>query len=160
MNIEAPLSKYKKSNIKILIFAMLLFGIWFGYDGYFSKTFIEEHTVETEQNGVVEKAPDDTLVFNRKAPIYLSVGVLLLIGYLYVIKDVKITANENELVLGKGKKINYDSIQSINKTFFESKGYFIITYQDEDGKETDCKLTDKKYDNLSAVLDHLITKIS
>lgn len=160
MAIEAPISKYKRDNIKIFIIALLIFAVWFGYDGYFNKKFIDDHMVESKEIGSIEKKADDTLEFNRKAPPVLFGAIVLLAGYLYIIKDIKIVAGENELILNKGRKISYDSIQKVNKTFFGSKGYFIITYKDDTGKEADCKLTSKKYDNLSAVLDHLIAKIS
>ena len=160
MVIEATISKYKKNNIKIFIAVLILLAAWFTYDGYFNEKFIANHTDEIQNADVIEKKADDTLEFNRKAPPFLFAGALLLAGYLYMIKDIKITANENEIVLAKGKKIDYDSIQKINKTYFESKGYFTITYQQPDGQEIDCKLSNRKYDNLPAVLDHLVSKIS
>ncbi|MBC8481113.1 MAG: hypothetical protein H8D47_00400 [Planctomycetes bacterium] len=153
MIIEATISKYKKNNVKIFIAVLLVLSVWCIYDGYLNKDWIEEHTNE-------DGTPAAYLVVNKKAPPFLFAGALLLAGYFYMIKDIKLTANENEIVLGKGKKIDYDSIQKINKTYFDSKGYFVITYQQPDGKESDCKLSSRKYDNLSAVLDHLISKIS
>lgn len=157
MAIEAPISKFKKNNVKIGIVILLVLASWFAYDGHFNDDFIKKNTVD----GV----PNDTLVFNQKAPPYLAAAAVLLGIYLAVIRNKKLVADENELVVSDGKKIAYDSIEKIDKTHFESKGYFIITYssatgKDQAGSETKLKISDRKYDNLAAVLDELVAKIS
>ena len=153
MAIEAPISKYKKNGLLIYIVVCLAVSAWFAYDGYRNEKFIEEHTLE---NGT----PDSTLVFNRKAPPFgLGIAVLL-VGYFLVIKNKKLVADETDLILSATEKIPYDSIQKIEKTHFESKGFFVLTYKDSSGKELECKISKRKYDNLSAVLDHLVGKIS
>jgi hypothetical protein len=152
MAIEAPLSKFKKTNFKIYIVVCIIAAVWFGYDGYFSKKFREKHAPD----GV----PDSTMVFNRKAPPFFIAGALLLGVYLYAIRNKKITADENELIISDKENIPYDSIQKIDKTYFDTKGVFIITYKDTDGNEANRKLSSRKYDNLAAILDHLVAKIS
>jgi hypothetical protein len=152
MPIEAPLSKYKKNNFRIGIVVLVGLAIWFAYDGYFNEKFKAKHT---DQNGV----PDSTLVFNRKAPPVL-VGAAVVLGlYLFAIKDKKVIAGENSLIT-PNRQIAYDSIEKIDKTHFDSKGYFIITYKDYQGVDADLEISDRTYDNLSAVLDELIAKIS
>ncbi len=152
MAVEAPLSKYKKNNFRIGIVILVGLAIWFAYDGYRSEEFIKRHT---DQNG----KPDSTLVFNRKAPPYM-VGVAVLLGvYLFAIKDKKVVAGQDSLIVGK-RQIAYDSIEKIDKTHFDSKGYFVITYKDYQGVDTNLKISDGIYDNLSAVLDELVAKIS
>jgi hypothetical protein len=152
MAIEAPLSKYKKNNFKIGIIVLVGLAIWFAYDGYFNEKFREKHT---DKNGM----PDSTMVFNRKAPPFF-VGAAVLLGvYLFIVKDKKLIAGENSLVVGK-HEIAYDSIVKIDKTHFDSKGHFVITYKDYKGVDANLKLSDKTYDNLSAVLGVLISKIS
>lgn len=153
MAIEAPISKFKKNGLLIYIVVCLAGSAWFAYDGYLNKDFIKKHT---DENG----KPKSTLVFNQKGPPF-GVGIAALLGvYFLVIRNKKIVADENELVIENSKKIAYDSIQSIDKTHFESKGFFVLTHKDESGKETVCKISNRKYDNLSAVLDHLVKKIS
>lgn len=153
MAIEAPVSKYKKTNLKIYIVACLAIGIWCAYDGYFNDRWIEEHT---DVNGT----PQTYLVFNRKAPPFF-VGAAILLGlYLFAIRSKKVIAGENELIIGDKEKVPYDSVQKIDKTHFGSKGYFIIAYKDKDGTEINRKLSDRTYDNLAAVLDELVAKIS
>jgi len=152
MAIEAPLSKYKKNNFRISIVVLVGLAIWFAYDGYFSKAFAQKHT---NQNGTA----DSTLVFNRKSPPYLLGAAFILGIYLFAIKDKKMVAGEDSLVVGK-LQIAYDSIQKIDKTHFNSKGYFVITYKDYQGVDTDLKISDRTYDNLGAILDVLIAKIS
>ncbi len=100
------------------------------------------------------------LTVNRSAPYYLIGAAVLLAGYFFVIKSKKIIADENELVISAKEKISYDAIEKIDKTNFESKGFFIVTYKDQSGGEVDRKISDRKYDNLSAVLEHLVAKIS
>ncbi len=64
MAIEAPLSKYKKNNIKIFIVVLIALAIWCGYDGYFNEKWIEKHTKS-------DGSPKTYLTVNRKAPPYL-----------------------------------------------------------------------------------------
>jgi len=153
MAVEAPLSKFRKNTYIIWVVAMVFFALYCVYDGYFNESFRTKHSDS-------EGKPDGTLVFNQKAPPYL-IGAAMLVGaYLLVIRNRKVLAEENQLIVNDKKKIPYESIQKIDKTHFESKGYFIITYQDESGRCSNYKLGDKNYDNLAAVLELLVAKIS
>ena len=150
MAIEAPLSSYKKKNLLIIAAVLIGVGAWFAYDGYKNEGFIKKHTI----NGVA----DSTLNFNRKAPPFM-IGAGILLGiYFVTIKGKKIIADENELICGK-VKLPYDAIEKINKTHFDKKGFFVVTYS-QDGQSKDIKLSDRTYDNLSAVLDQIVSKIS
>jgi len=153
MAIEAPVSKYRKTNLKIYIVLCFAVAAWFAYDGYINKDFMEKNT---DENG----KPNSTLIFNQKAPPFFAGAAILFGAYFFVIKNKKLFADENELVLSDKDKIPYDSIQSINKTYYEKKGFFVITHKDEHGKEINRKLSDRNYDNLSVILDHLVAKIS
>ena len=153
MTTEAPVSKFKKNNLKIYIVVLAVFAIWCAYDGYFNKEWIKEHT-DADGN------PKSYLVFNRKLPPFFIGAAALLGAYLFVIRNRKIIADEGELIISDRKRISYDSIQKIDKTHFDSKGFFLITYKDKDGKEVGQKLSDRTYDNLAAILDRLVEKIS
>ena len=155
MAIEAPLSKYKKHNLWIAIAVLLGLAGWFAYDGYISKSFQQEHT---ELNDAGEEVPDSSLAFNRKSPPFFLAGGLLVAGYYLLIKGKKIVAGEKSIVL-PGREIEYDSIEKINKTYFDKKGYFILTYKNGD-KDVEVKLSDRNYDNLPAILDELVKQIS
>ncbi|RKY12454.1 MAG: hypothetical protein DRP65_01205 [Planctomycetota bacterium] len=160
MAIEAPLSKFKINGFKLYIAVCLIAGGVLAYDGYLSKyewskrhNFYIRHVVENDGK------PDGTMNFNRKVPpILLVIAILLGIRW-YVIKDKKLVAGENSFITPK-REIAYDSIQKIDKTRFDSKGYFVITYKDYQGVDTDLKISDRTYDNLGAVLDLLVAKIS
>ena len=159
MAIEAPLSKFKKTNFKIYIVVCIVLAIVFAYDGYVSKyqwshrrSFYEEH--------VKEGKPDSTMIFNQKAPIFLVAAAAILTAWLWALKDKKLLADESKLIISAKEKISYDSIQRIDKARFKSKGFFTITYKDKDGSEVNRKLSDKTYDNLAAILDELVAKIS
>jgi hypothetical protein len=161
MPIEAPISKYKKTNLIIFIVVCVVLAIIFAYDGYLSKykwsgryNFYKEHVLDNEGK------PNPTMIFNRKSPPFFAGAAVLFGVYLFVIKNKKLVADENELVFSAKEKIPYDSIQSINKTYFDKKGFFVFTYKDEHGKEINRKLSERNYDNLAAVLDHLVAKIS
>ena len=150
MAIEAPLSNYKKKNILIIAAVLIGIGGWFAYDGYKNPDFIKKHTVD----GVA----DSTLNFNRKAPPFMIAAGILLGIYFVVIKGKKIVANEQKLIAGN-ITVDYDAIEKINKTHFDKKGFFIVTYS-QDGQNKELKLSDRTYDNLGAVLDQIVSKIS
>ncbi|MFQ6035479.1 MAG: hypothetical protein ACE5NM_06470 [Sedimentisphaerales bacterium] len=161
MAIEAPVSKYKKTNLKIYIAVCIGLVIWCVYDGYFNEKFKEKYT---DPDGKAK----GWLVVNRSAPPYLIGAAVLLSVYLFAIRNKKIVADENELIIpstllrtGSGKEnIPYEAIQKIDKTYFDKKGFFIITYSHKNGSEVNRKLSDRKYDNLAAILDHLVAKIT
>jgi hypothetical protein len=150
MAIEAPLSRYKKQNMLIITAILIGAGVWFWYDGTNNQDFINKHTVD----GIA----DPTLMFHRKSPPFFIGAGILLVAYFFVVKGKKLIAGENELVSGK-TTIPYDSIEKINKTHFDKKGFFTITYT-ENGQNKELTLKDRTYDNLPAVLDHIVSKIS
>ena len=153
MAIEAPLSKYKRNNLKIYIVVCLVLAGWFAYDGFINATFIGEHT--NEQGNA-----DGVLVFNQKSPPAF-VGVAVLLGaYLYAIRGRKLLADEHELIVAGKERIPYGQIEKIDKTYFADKGFFTIVYQRDPGAETKRRLSDRDYDNLEAILEHLVAKIT
>jgi len=161
MAIEAPISKFKKTNYMISIALCAALAVIFAYDGYFSKykwsmrySFYKENMLD---NG---GKPTSTMIFNRKSPPFFVGAAALLGGYLLVLRKKKLVAGEKELVFSDNDRIPYDSIEKIDKTYFEKKGFFVFTYKDENGKEIDRKLSDRMYDNLGAVLDHMVAEIS
>ena len=91
MAIEAPISKYKKTNLKIYIILCIVLAAWFAYDGYINKNFIEKHT---DENG----KPNSTLSFNQKSPPFFAAAAALFAVYFFVVKNKKLIADENELV--------------------------------------------------------------
>jgi hypothetical protein len=161
MAIEAPVSKFTKTNLKIYAGICVVLAIIFAYDGYLSK-YKWSRRYDFYKKEVLDHGGKATFTmnFNRFSPPVFLAGAVLFTAYLLTIRNRKLVAEEKELVLGPQKRIAYDSIQRIDKTHFESKGFFVITYKDSDGKEADHKLTKKKYDNLADVLDHLVAKIS
>jgi hypothetical protein len=156
MTIEAPLSRYKKQNLIIVIAALFGFGIWFYYDSHYDKNFIEKHTVVDEQG---QKQPNSTLLFNQKAPPFMFVLGAGVAVYFFAVRNKKVIADDTGLTVG-GKTIAYNAIEKIDKTFFDRKGFFVITYKDSQGQSRELKLSDRTYDNLATVLDHLVAKIS
>lgn len=153
MAIEAPYSKHKKTNFKIYIAVLIGLTIWCVYDGYFNEKFREKYT---DANGNHK----GWLVVNRNAPPFL-IGLAVFLGAcLFVKRNKKLIADETELIISEKERIAYNTIEKINKTYFKSKGYFLITYKDKNGYEANRKLSDRTYDNLAAVLDELVAKIS
>ncbi len=159
MAIEAPYGKYNKSSFKIWIFLFLGAAAIFAYDGYLSKyewsfrrSFYDEH--------VIDGKPDGDMIFNQKSPFAFVGLAAILTAWFYARKNKKLIANDNELILADNTKIPYDSIQKINRTYFDSKGHFTFTYKNENGKEIDIKLDRRTYDNLKEILELLVEKIS
>lgn len=153
MAITAPLSNYKRNNLRLYIIFCFMLSAWCIYDGYFNQKWIKEHTNE-------DGSPETYLVFNRKAPVYLIGAAVIFGAWWFVIRNKKVVAEENEIVIDDKEKISYQSIQKIDKTNFKSKGFFVITYKDETGKEVKRRLSDRSYNNLEAVLNELVAKIS
>ncbi|MHC4076698.1 MAG: hypothetical protein ACYSRZ_09875, partial [Planctomycetota bacterium] len=117
MAIVAPFSKYKKTNMKIGIAVCVLLAVIFAYDGYLSKyewsgrqSFYEKH--------VKDGKADDTMIFNQKAPFVLLVIAAVFAGRLRAVKDKKLLADEEQLIISRNEKITYDSLQKIDKTNF------------------------------------------
>ncbi|MBN1804620.1 MAG: hypothetical protein JW837_05175 [Sedimentisphaerales bacterium] len=159
MAVEAPISKFSKTNLKIYIGVCIAAAVIFAYDGYLSRYkwsmrygFYKKQVLDNDGK------PTHTMIFNRKAPPFFLAGAVLFAVILYLKKDNKLIADENELIINNKKRIPYDSIQQIDKTHFEKKGFFIIIYKDKSRDRI--KLGKNKYDNLDAVLEHLVAKIS
>jgi hypothetical protein len=159
MAIEAPLSKYKKSNSRIYILVCVVFALFFAYDGYLSK-YEWSHRRSFYEKHIKDGRPDDTMIFNQKAPFVLGALAVALAVRLWMIRNKKLIADESGLIVSDKLKIPYGSVEKIDKTHFDKKGFFVITYRGENGGEADLKLSDRTYDNLTAVLDHLVAKIS
>ena len=113
-----------------------------------------EHVIDNDGK------PTLTMSFNRKSPpVFLGIAALLAV-YLFALRNKQLVADENELIISSTEKIHYDLIQKIDKTHFAKKGFFVITYKREDGGEARRKLSDRTYDNLAAILDELVAKIT
>jgi hypothetical protein len=153
MALIAPLSRYRRNSFLIWMAVLVGFAAWFAYDGYFNQKFRDKHTGK-------DGKPDSTLVFNQKAPPYLVGAAVILGAYLFLIRNKRVVAEEKALVIDDKINIAYDSIRKIDKTHFDSKGYFTVIYRGPDGKDIDRKISYKDYDNLGAILDHLVAKIS
>ncbi len=146
MAIEAPLSKYKRNSFLIGIGACVVLSVWCAYDGYLNKSFKEAHP--------------EWWVTNRVGPFILLPAAAILGVWWCAIRGRKIVANDSELIIPNRPKISYEAIESIDKTHFESKGFFTIIYRHPGGSEAKRRLYDRDYDNLPAILDHLVAKIT
>lgn len=156
MAVNAPLSKFKRNNLIIYIVILLAASAYFAYDGHLNESFIEKHT---KNYGTPEAKPDGTLVFNRKAPFVLLPLAGILGIYLAAVINKKVVADEQRLKVNN-KEIPYDSIEAIDKTNYESKGYYIIKYKDSSGNPQQQKISRNTYDNTDELLDELVAKIS
>lgn len=161
MTLEAPISKYKKHNMLITMVILLGIAAVLGYDGYLSKyewsgrynSFYKKHVVDN--NGV----PDGDMKLNQYgAIVLLAFGLYNGFNY-WKTKDKKIVADDQGLSY-EGLTIAYNQIESIDKTFFDSKGYFTIHYRDSQQQARTLKFSDRQYDHLPAILDHLASKLS
>ncbi len=152
MAVVAPFCKYKKTNLKIYIVMLVAFALYFAYDGYYNQKFIHKHTNLGK--------PDSTLVFNRKVPPVLLVGAAVIAIWYWKVKDKKLVAADEGLVFSEKDKILYDSIESINKTDYDSKGFFVVEHRSADKQKLQRKVSNRTYDNLDAVLEAIVSKIT
>jgi hypothetical protein len=160
MAIEAPYSRHNKTNFKIVIYGCFIGALVLGYDGYVSKYQWSLRRSFYKKHISAEGLPDGTIKFNQQAaPVLLGIAIIAAIWY-FSVRNLKVVADENELIISKNEKIPYGSIIQVDKTHFDSRGFFVITYKTADGKQALLALTYKKYDNLKAILDHLVAKIT
>ena len=152
MAVVASYCQYKKTNFKIYIVMLLAFAVYFAYDGYYNQKFISKHTHDGK--------PNSTLVFNRKSPFFLLAGAIVVAVWYWKVKDKKLIADDEVIVFSEKDKIPYNSIESINKTSYDSKGFFIIEYKSDNGQKSQRRISNRTYDNLDAVLDLLVSKIT
>ncbi len=150
--IEAPISKYTRNSLIVGMVFLVGFGLYCIYDGYYNEAFIEEYTKE-------DGKPDATLLFNQKSPPFLFAAAVLLAGRWVLIRKRRVEARDTELVINGKIHIPYDAIEQIDKTLFKKKGLFVITYT-VSGEPRNQKLSENTYDNLEAILDHLVAQIS
>jgi len=69
-------------------------------------------------------------------------------------------AEESELIIHDSLRIPYDAIQEIDKTHFETKGVFTLAYDSPGGERLRRKVDSRDYDNMTAILEHLVAQIS
>lgn len=229
MAIEAPLSRYKRSNYKIWIASLTALAAIFAYDGFLSRyewshrtEFYEEHmrmhafdlaeglagdlvegpvspplreafegakvtlsagasvsVVEPDRRWVINDGqdgypilkeqtalavyrigPDGIMLFNRISPLVFMAVALILVASFWRCKGDRVVAEENELILSGRERISYDAVERIDKTHFQKKGFFTVVYRANGDTEVTRKLSDRQYDNLGAILDHLVSKIT
>jgi len=121
-----------------------------------------QYSISKDDEGltVYKMGPNETMLFNQISPIFFVAAAVLLGVRFWLRKDIKLVAGENELVVAGRERIPYDAIDRIDKTHFEKKGFFTVVYKKESGREVHRKLSDRDYDNLGPILDHLIAKIT
>ena len=153
MAIEARISKSTKFWLLIYVLGLVGLAGWFAYDGFRNKIFIEKHTNE-------EGEADGALWFNKKSPPFFLGGALVMGLRLFVVSKRRIVAEESELVIHNKVRIPYDAIQEIDKTHFKTKGVFTLAYDSPGGERLRHKVDSRDYDNMTAILDHLVEQIS
>lgn len=149
--IEAPASRYKRNNYRIWAVVLIGLAVWFAYDGYKNEKFIAKHTTDG--------APDATLKFHKTSPPFMVLGGLAMGVMSMVIRNRKIIADDQTLQVNK-VVIPYDRIEAVDKTHFDKKGFFVLTWKNSEQGEQTLKLSVRDYDNLPAVLDRIVEKIS
>ncbi len=151
MAIVAPLSQYRRNNHLIMLVVMLGLAAWVFYDGRFNQSFIANHTHS-------DGTPDDTLIIHHKAPPFLMAAGVLVVANFVRVRNQRIRVDDSTLMLNR-LSIPLSAVTQIDKTHFDSKGFFVLSYKPGD-TEKNLKFNARKYDNLSAVLDRLIEELS
>lgn len=136
----------------LYIAVCLVLSVWCVYDGYVNKGFIAKHTTQ-------EGKADSTLLLNRIGGPSLLLLAIGLTVWLYMIRTRRLIATRDMLITAKGNKIPFDSIEKIDKTHFQNKGFFTITYHDAQDTRS-LRLDERDYDDLGPILQRLIEAIS
>ena len=158
MVLIAPLSRHTRNWWMMMIVAAVGLGFWLLYDGFYNQKFIKEHTLVDESTG--EETPNSTLIFNRRLPPFFFGAAVLMAAWVAFIWRKRVETTENELIINGKLRIPYDNIEQIDRTDFDKKGRFVLTYQNGSGKEVNCTLKDTSYDDLEPILEHLIAQLS
>ena len=150
MAVEAVGSKRSRNNDIIVAVVLLVGSIWLAHDGWLG----DYKDKELADN---DGKPTANLYFNQYAPIPLTIiaiiyGVAALRG-----RSRKIVADEDGIKLSGGTEIPYNCIKQIDKGRFQKKGFFTITYDQQD-EDKHLKLSARKFDNLGLLLDELVGK--
>ena len=139
---------------------LLAFAVYFAYDGFLSQykwskryNFYEKHFI---RNG---GKPDTTMIFNRYSPPFLLAGAVAVAIYAWTVRNKKIIADDEAIIFSEKDKILYNSIEGI-KDNYKSKGFFVIEYKSSDGQKSQRKISNRNWDNLDAVLELLVSKIT
>jgi len=115
---------------------------------------------EEAKLAVYRTGPDGIMLFNRISPIAFLAGAIVFAASWWRCKDDKVVAEATELVIAGRERIAYDTIEGIDKTHFEKKGFFTIIYKPNGDAEVRRTLNARNYDNLRAILEHLIGQIT
>jgi hypothetical protein len=121
-----------------------------------------KYSISKDDEGlaVYKVGPNETMLFNQISPIFFVAAAVLLAVRFWLRRGIKLVADESELVVAGRERIPYDAIDRIDRTYFEKKGFFTVVYKKGNGREAHLKLSDRDYDNLRPILDHLIAKIT
>ena len=156
MAVEVVGSRYTGRTNYMIAAACVVFGLWFLYDGWFNKDFIQEHSVVNEETG--EKSLDPTLQVNRTwIPIGCGVVMIYFVIAAVRLKSKKIVADSEGLILSDGRKIAFNDIRQIDKRFFDQKGHFTIEYEQAD-QTKEMKFDDRTWDGLGLLLDEIVNQ--
>ncbi len=152
--VVATFSKYSKQNLIIAIVICIGAIIVCSHDGYYNQGFINKHTIDGQI--------DSVLAFNKYSPPVFAVFAILAAIRYYVVGSYKVVAGDDSIEVDGKLTIKYDDIDSLNATYFDDKGsgYFILKYKSSDGSLKDLKISKKRYDGTSELLETIVSKIS
>lgn len=150
MAVVATGSRRNRQNNYIIVVMCIVFGLWFGYDGWMNKEYQQK---ETDADG----KPKANLIFNRYAPAGLAVLAAYFLVMAVQAGKRKVTADEKGITVEGKPMIPYSSMAKIDKRYFEKEGHFTLEYTAE-GKVCKLKLTDRAYDNMGPLLDEVVRR--
>ena len=150
MAVVATGCRHTRNTNYIIAVVCILVGLYFFYDGWFG-SYREK---ELEEN---EGKPTISLYINQYAIIPLAVIAVYFALAAKRLNAKRIEADDTALSFSHGLKIPYNSIQQIDKRFFEKEGHFTIEH-DADGSIKKLKLNDRTYDGLGLLLDEIVRR--
>jgi len=148
MAVVATGCRHTRNTNYIIAVVCILVGLYFFYDGWIGNYRLKE----LEEN---DNKPTISLYINQYAIIPLAVIAVYFALAAKRLNAKRIEADDTALSFSHGLKIPYNSIQQIDKRFFEKEGHFTLEY--EVGSEAKkLKLTDRTYDKLGLLLDEIV----
>ncbi|MDH7598139.1 MAG: hypothetical protein QHH07_00690 [Sedimentisphaerales bacterium] len=151
--IVAPVSKGRKDSVVLYMAICFGLAVWCIYDGFINKDFIAAHL---DQQG----RADGTLILNRLGGPILLLAALGLSLWLSKMRRGGLVATDQALIVKKTLQIPYSSIKQIDKTHFQDRGYFLLTYDSQQEGQRTIRLDQRDYDNLGPILERLIEAVS
>ena len=172
--ITAHAGRYFRWTCYIIALAMVVMGLWFGYDGFVQWPKENQAWIDKEREAAIKNNLDPDKVDTEKLPhpgfdvplqriLFFALpplGVIFLIRWLYISRG-EYRLEDDTLHIPGHPPVPLDAVTEIDKHLWDRKGIAYISYELADGTRGTVKLddfiyerdpTDKIYDRIIEVV--------